>query len=190
MKRFASSSIATLAALTLLTTFTLGGVTGCTVDAPTFQTATIDDVSFAVPLDWQPLDQSEVGRASVTWRATPTAHASKASVTVVRTRPAGVDRATPNARIISLLQQAQQSLPDGNFGAATIIHPTAGVDSVQIIGDFQPSTTRERYQRIHTIVRVDTGLVHVLYTAPVGTPVDAQAAYTQALAHLHLKAGA
>jgi hypothetical protein len=186
MKRFASSIIATLAALTLLTTFT----TGCAVEAPTFQTATIDDVSFAVPLDWQPLDQSEVGRASVTWRATPTAHASKASVTVVRTRPAGVDRATPNARIISLLQQAQQSLPDGNFGAATIIHPTAGVDGVQIIGDFQPSTTRERYQRIHTIVRVATGLVHVLYTAPVGTLVEAQAAYTQALAHLHIKAGA
>lgn len=170
----------------------------CSTDAPDYTTAKLDDVEFAVPRDWQPTVQSEAGRASVTWGAKRTAHASKSTVTVVRARPPGITSATSNDQLITLLQQAQAGLPDANFGEPSIVQAAPGLVGLQIVGEFTAATAptaaddrkRQRYQRIHTILRADTGLVHVLYTAPVGTPIEEQAAYTQALAHIHITKGA
>jgi hypothetical protein len=170
----------------------------CSTDAPDdqhWQTAKLDDVEFAVPRDWQPTVQSEAGRASVTWGAKRTAHASKSTVTVVRARPPGITRATSNDQLITLLQQAQAGLPNANFGVPSIVQAAPGLVGLQIVGEFTAPNAADdhntqRYQRIHTILRADTGLVHVLYTAPVGTPIEEQAAYTQALAHIHITKGA
>ena len=73
----------------LAATLVDAAIAACSTEAPGYQTAKLDDVEFDMPLDWQPTLQSKAGRASITYGAKSTEHASKSTITVVRTRPMG-----------------------------------------------------------------------------------------------------
>jgi hypothetical protein len=160
----------------------------CSTEAPTVQTAKLADTEFAVPLDWQSVNQSERERDTVTWSEPRTAHASKAAVTVVRVKPPGIGRkhGTTAGQLSQLLTTAQLSLIGGKFEFPMVIRSNDGLEGMMVAGEFAPATSNERYQRMHAVLVADEGLVHVLYTAPVGTPSEAQAVFQQALQSMHV----
>ena len=131
------------------------------------QPAKLGSLSFEVPADWTRTDTTVEGSMTSVWTPDPSANSRKESVTVIRSELSGPRGKPALAMIDRLLAGAQGTLRGAKISPVTSITTDQGLTGRWIEISFQPSSSSQRYRRIHVIL-VDadaSALVHVLYTA-------------------------
>ena len=131
------------------------------------QPTRLGSLSFEVPVDWKRTDSTFDGGMTSVWTPDPSANSRKESVTAIRSVPSTQRGKPAPAMIDRLLAGAQGTLRGAKTSPVTSITTDQGLTGRWIDVSFQPSTSSQRYRRIH-VVLVDadpSALVHVLYTA-------------------------